>query len=108
MKLEPFMFLAVKEEKYRAVEVNFKFPFFRLCVLEPNHKIYCKFESVGKISKIEERFSETGLFTLDKQEDFLRDIASVDMLHGTGTWQIIEEDEFDKALFRLIDKISKV
>lgn len=97
------------KKKYKAIEVDIQFPFYRYLTEHKEHAAYCKFESVGKFSMIEEEYTSTTIRTYDDpNKDLLKDVASEDLLKGQGQWAVIDEKLFDSAYARLVDKIGKI
>lgn len=102
------MIFQIKESGYKAVEVDLVFPFFRYCSINKFHACYCKFESFGKFSKIEESQYDINIQVIDDLEDVLKNFATMNMLKGVGEWAVIDEAMFDTAHHRLIDKVGKI
>lgn len=92
-----------------AYQTPFEFPLFRVEIINEDERIYWKFESRHKVTRIHEKMCETAILTYDDNNaNFVRDlITSEDMLFGRGSFDIIVERVFDNALERLIDKIHR-
>ena len=103
------MKVTITERKAVDYETNFTFPICRLKTIDEDERVFWKFESKHKVTRIHEKMSETSILVYDdKNADFLMDfITSEAMLFGHGEYDIISEMTYDKACQRLIDLIYK-
>ncbi len=103
------MRLQITERVVTVHETPFTFPLYRSEGIGEWERIYWKFESHHKVTRIHEQMCEISILTYDDlNADFVKDmITSEDMLYGRYQYDIIPESIFDAALQRLIDVIHR-
>jgi hypothetical protein len=104
MKLKMKIYIRVKD----VVAFDFPegFPFYRMEYIGDNEKVYWKFYGAHKVTRIHEKMCETSILCYDdKNADFILDLLTEEMFKGDRNFSVIYEENFDKALQRLINMI---
>lgn len=99
--------ITVRQQK--TFSVPFQFPICRLLTVNEDERVYWRFESRHKVTRIHDKISEMSILVYeDERADFISEmITSEDMLFGGGNYAVTSEKVFDKALQRLINLVCK-
>lgn len=105
------MLLKIKNpDQYKEIEFPVKFPFFRHKVVDEDHDIYYRFDSIHKIMIMETKMSSTVITIYDdvnSDHPISADIFTEDMLNGSYSFNEITEKVFTDEYNRFITSLAK-
>lgn len=105
------MLLKIKNpERYKEIDIDVEFPFFRLQIVDEDHDIYYRFDSIHKAMVMETKMSSTVITIYDDPDiryPVTADIFTEDMLASSHSFVEISEKTFMDEYHKFIASLTK-